>query len=106
MNIDPGKLDKRIFFCEKSEEKDKDGFRTGEKKNKKVVWASFKRLSGSEKMNAGIDLSEEKVRFLCRFRSWIHTGMYIEYAGTVYNIVFVNDYGDIHQYMEIIAEKG
>ena len=57
-------------------------------------------------MQAGIDLAEEKVRFLCRYRSWIHAGMFIEYSGTVYNIIFVNDYGDDHRYMEVIAEKG
>lgn len=106
MNIDPGKFNKKITVYEKSDKKDSEGFRTGERINIKNVWASFKRLSGSEKMQAGIDLAEEKVRFLCRYRSWIHAGMFIEYSGTVYNIIFVNDYGDDHRYMEVIAEKG
>lgn len=106
MNIDPGKFDKKIVIYAKSDEKDSDGFRTGEKTDAKTVWASFSRLSGTEKMKAGIDLAEEKVRFLCRYRAGITAGMFVEYAGAVYNIIFANDYGDRHKYMEIVAQKG
>lgn len=109
MNVNPGKLDKRISIVLNtvSDEKDEDGFPIGEKKEIiRSCWASFKRTSGTEKAKAGKELSETECRFLIRWTSvLIDTGMQVEYAGENYDILFVNDYEDSHEYMEIWCKK-
>lgn len=106
MNINPGKMDKKITIFQRKEKR-VNGFPTGEKTTVRTCYASFRRISGTEKMQAGIDVAEERARFLCRYSSiQITPQMQVEYAGDIYDIVFVNDYEDKHEYIEIQAKKG
>lgn len=106
MNINPGKLTKRITIFKKPNKQDAEGFVENGREIVRECYASFKRLSGNEKLQAGVDMAEEKVRFLCRYSPVeITPRMFIEYKGDIYNIIFVNDYNDAHQYIEIQATR-
>ena len=106
MNVNPGELDKKIIIFKKLEERDENAFPVGKKEIIRKCWATFHRMSGSEKMAAGIDIAEERCRFLCRYSEKnITPQMFIRYKDDIYNIVFVNDYEDSHEYIEIHARK-
>lgn len=105
MNVNPGELNKRIEIFLKQEAEDQDGF--GEPEEITVIqrWASFKRISGTEINRSNSDFSCIKARFLIRYtKTEIEKGMFIRYQNKEYEITYVNDYGDSHEYMEIWTE--
>lgn len=106
MNVNPGELNKRITIFRMTEERDSDALPAGKEEKVRECWASFHRMSGSEKMAAGIDMAKESCRFLCRYSDKVITPqMFIRYNKNIYNIVFVNDYEDSHEYIEIHARR-
>ena len=53
---------------------------------------------------AGADFGEVRVRFLIRYtRKPIDRKMFVRYRGKDYEIEYINDYGDSHQYMELMC---
>jgi SPP1 family predicted phage head-tail adaptor len=65
-------------------------------------WAKFTRTSGTETVKANADFGEIKARFLVRYSpTLIDRKMVVKYNGDIYNIVYVNDYEDGHEYIEI-----
>lgn len=108
MTVNPGKLDKKISIFKTVSGVDEDtGFDTGS--TEKIIrepWASFSRTSGTEQIKSGKEMTDVKCRFLIRHsKTDLDNTMLIRYRGDVYNILYINDYEDSHEYDEIWCEK-
>ena len=106
--IDPGELDKRIAIFRITGQKDAAGYLVGGPLLVPVweCWAKFTRESGTEKQKNNADFSEVRVRFLIRTppaETVIDRKMLVRYRGNLYEIEYVNDYGDEGQYTELIC---
>lgn len=106
MNVNPGELNKRIQVFKKDGARDADGYETGTPSLTHSCWAKFTRTSGTEMTKANADFGEVKARFLIRFtKKKLDRKMMIRYAGDDYEIVYINDYEDSHEYMEIWCKR-
>ncbi len=109
MNINPGEFKKKIDIIEIVNDQDKDGFPIQTNRVVHSCWAKFSRTSGTELVRANADFSEVAARFLIRFtKKEINTKMYVRYAGKLYDILYINNYEDSDEYIEIwgrIREK-
>ncbi len=108
MNINPGELNKRIQIVNVKKTNFKDGFAAG-KENEVIrdTWAKVTRVSVSEVMKAEREINVTKCRFLIRYSPVEITHfMFVLYAGTYYQIEYVNNYGDSDEYVEIMATAG
>lgn len=102
MQVDAGELRHRIRIYEKSQAADSDGYSAQALRLVRSCMAKFSRQSGTEALRAGADMADVKVRFLVRWsRVKIDRKMIVRYADTDYEIEFVNDYEDKHEYLEI-----
>ena len=106
MEINAGELNQRIQILRHTETRNSAGY-LALPSDPEVVhscWAKFSRTSGTEVLKAGADFSEVKVRFLIRYtRKPIDRKMFVRYRGNDYEIEYINDYGDSHQYMELMC---
>lgn len=94
MEVDPGKLDKRIEILNEDE--------TSFYK----CWAAVNQLSGNETVKNNIQFEQATTRFLIRYtKKNIYNDMTIKFAGFIYDIQYTNDYNFSHEYIEIIAIK-
>lgn len=105
MLLNPGNFNKKIKIIKFEQVKDSDGF----PENKEIVvlrtWAQVTNSSGTEILRSNSDFSEVKTRFLMRTPKIIlDKDMFIKFAGNIYNIVYINDYGYDRKYTEIMAE--
>jgi SPP1 family predicted phage head-tail adaptor len=106
MNVNPGKLSKKIEIYATTKTIDADGFPTEAPVLFHSCYAQFSRISGTEMIKASADFAETKVRFLIRHtKKAITRKMTVKYAGDDYQIDYLNDYGDDHKYIEIIAGR-
>ena len=106
MNVNPGKLNKKIEFWTVTNTTDGDGFPVSTPALFHSCAAQFSRISGTELIRASADFAETKARFLIRYTSKAITRkMTVRYAGDEYQIDYLNDYGDGHKYVEVIAVK-
>lgn len=104
MYVDAGELDKRISIYRKGP-LDPDGYGEPDPELVHRCWAKFSRTSGREIVQANADFGEVKVRFLIRWtRKLIERKMFVRYRGTDYEIVYVNDYADRREYLELWCE--
>lgn len=108
MQVDPGKLDKKIkIILRTSGGQDDAGFDVDEP-NEVVIrecYAQVTNTSGKELIEGGRELSEAKKRFLVRYtKKKITTQMIIKYAGDEYDIQYVNRWQEHNDYIEIWAE--
>lgn len=102
MNVNVGELNKKIAIYTKTIAKDADGYPVETPVPVHSCWAKFSRTSGTEMTKANADFSEVKVRFLIRYTSKsINRKMTVQYGGDEYEIVYINDYEDGHEYIEI-----
>ena len=105
MRVNAGKLNKRIQIQQLVKAEDADGFWAEQFDTVHTCWAQFSRLSGKEMSQADADYAEVNVRFLIRYtRVPIDRKMYVLYAEKRYAIQYINDYGDSHSYVEILAK--
>jgi len=105
MNINPGDFNRKIKIVKLPDSRDSEGYPNQNDVTVLETWAKFSRMSGTEIYKAGTDFSNVKARFLIRHTSTaINTKMKILYAGQLYGIQYINDYGDNKEYTEIIAE--
>lgn len=105
LNVDAGALDKRIEIFQRVKTHDAARYETTEDKTVRRCWAQFTRQSGTESLRQGADLGTVKARFVIRTPPEEISRLYlIRYAGEVYNITYVNEYGDRSGYTEILAE--
>lgn len=112
LNINPGELNKRItiwrpFASGDEFVTDKDGFKVESDKRVRTCWARFTQQSGNEVLAAGSTFEETKARFLVRYskKIQIDEDMYIMYGGQRYDIEYINQYGDSHEYLEIWCNR-
>lgn len=106
MNVNPGELNKKITIFEYTETQDEDGYPVKKKNLVHIANASFKRMSGTETVKANADFTTEKVRFLIRHtRKELDRRMFVEYNKKEYEIEYINDYEDAHEYIEIWATR-
>lgn len=106
MNVNPGELNKKITIFEYTETQDEDGYPVRKKNLVHNANASFKRMSGTETVKANADFTTEKVRFLIRYtRKELDRRMFVEYNKKEYEIEYINDYEDAHEYIEIWATR-
>lgn len=106
MVVNPGELNKWIKIVDI--EVPEDDFEI-EKEVKLVreTWAKVTRVSVTEVMKAGREIEVERCRFLVRYTpKEITHSMFILYAGTYYQIEYVNNYRDSNEYIEIMAVAG
>lgn len=98
MQVNPGELNKRIEICKINQ-------RNGDKTTIRRAWASVKNTTGTEVRKGEVELANVKTRFLVRYTDQeITNEMKVFYHGKVYNIVYVNDINESHEYLEIVAE--
>ncbi len=106
MEVNAGKLDKRIQILRYTETRNGAGYLAPAAEPEVVYdcWAQFSRISGTEARKQGADLGEVKVRFLIRYtRKPIDRKMFVRYRGEDYEIEYINDYEDAHEYLELIC---
>lgn len=104
MDVNAGKLDKRVEIVRISTEPDADGYTTPTETVIRRPWAQFSRVSGTEVLRQGADMGDVKVRFLIRSgHAAISRKDRVRYSGTDYEIEYVNNYGDSGEYTELIA---
>lgn len=104
MDVNAGKLNRRVEIVRISTVPDADGYGAPAETVIRRPWAQFSRTSGTEALQQGADMEDVKVRFLIRSG---HTAISrkdrVRYNGADYEIEYVNDYGDSGEYMELIA---
>lgn len=105
MQINPGELNKKITIYSRAVDIDSDGFPTTTETPALTCWAKVTRTSGTEIIKANADFSNVKIRFLIRCPKVEITRKMIVRYGVDYEIEYVNDYGDSHEYVEIIASR-
>lgn len=106
MNVNIGSLNKRISIIRRTVERDDDGFEVVQEWVVHTCWAQFNRKSGTEMIRENADFGKTKARFLIRAtRKAIDRKMIVKYAGDVYEIEFVNEYGDNHQFTELMCVR-
>lgn len=104
MNVNPGRLDKKIQIIRMRQEgTNENGFPLPP--TEEIVrspWAKVTHRSGTEIIAANSEFSESKQRFLVRYsEARIGTDCFVRYNGKDYDIEYVNDYEDGHEYVEI-----
>lgn len=105
MNVNPGELDKRIQIISATKTYDSEGYYTETETVVRTCWAKFSRTSGTELTKSNSDFSEVKCRFLIRYVAEIDRKMFVRYSGDDYEIVYVNDYDDHHEYIELWCKR-
>lgn len=106
MNINPGELKHRIQIIRRDRTADADGYDTVMETVVHTCSAKLTQVSGTELVQANADFARIKVRFLIRHTAKsIDRKMLVRYAGTDYEIVYLNRYGDTREYMEIWCER-
>lgn len=108
MNVNPGELNKKIEIVLIKKEKSNAGFQ--QNKEEKVIrkpYAKVTRTSIKEALRDGSEMAVAKCRFLIRYADVpITNKMFVKYNGLYYHIEYVNDYGDSHEYIEIMTGTG
>lgn len=106
MEVNVGKLNKRIEIIQIEKELDRDGYETVKETVVRRPWAQFSQTSGTELAKANADMSEVKVRFLIRWSSTpLSRKMVVRYAGDDYEIEYINGYGDSREYVELWCSR-
>ena len=106
MEINAGKLNKRIEIIRIEKELDGDGYETVKETVVRRPWAQFSQTSGTELTKANADMSEVMVRFLIRWSSTpMSRKMVVRYAGDDYEIEYINGYGDSREYVELWCRR-
>lgn len=104
MELNAGKLNKRVEILRVSTQRDKNGYTTETVTVLRRPWAQFSRTSGTEALRNGADLGETRARFVIRAGGpQISRKDRVRYGGEVYEIEYVNEYGDSGEYIELMT---
>lgn len=103
MNVNPGKLDKRIEIMRSVTKEDADGFKKKEFETFKKTWASVSQKSANESFKSNTELATSQKRFFIRYIKGLTYDMTIKYDSQEYDIIFIHDYEDKHKYVELIG---
>lgn len=108
MEVDSGKLNKRIYIYKEKDETDEQGFKNKIEVLYAKTWASVNSVSGTEIIKSNTDFEKAKKRFLVRYDNKsknISHDMYIKFNGNRYDVIYVNNYNESNEYIEIITER-
>lgn len=106
MNVNPGKLNKKIDIVCISKEKNKNGFTVYQEKiYRENIWAGVSQKSANEIFKANSKYATVYKRFLIRYIPDITYDMHIKYKNILYDIEYINNYEDRNEYVEIIAKE-
>lgn len=108
MEVDSGKLDKRIYIYIERAESDAQGFKDKKEKLFTKAWASINSVSGTQIIKSGTDFEDVKKRFLVRHNKKtekINHDMFIKFKKERYDVKYANNYNESDEYIEILAEK-
>lgn len=104
MELNAGKLNKRVEILRVSTRRDPNGYPTETVTVLRRPWAQFSRVSGTETLKSGADMSETRARFVVRAGGTaISRKDRVRYGGAVYEIEYVNEYGDAGEYVELMT---
>ena len=106
--VNPCELKHKIKIYLPTSTKDSSGYKsnTAQPTLFHECWAKFSRAKGTELIKSNADFSDVSVRFLIRYTSKVITRkMTILYNSTSYEIEYINDYEDKHEYIEILASE-
>lgn len=108
MNVNPGELDKKIEIVLPDGARNTSGFKeSGKETVVRRPYAKITRTSIREALQDGNEMAVTKCRFLVRYTDTpITNKMFIKYNGLYYHIEYANDYGDKHEYIEIMTGTG
>jgi len=106
MNVNAGELNRKISIYSKSATTDADGYPTNTETLVHSCNAKFSRTSGTEAVKSNADFESLKVRFLIRYTvKAIDRKMIVKYRNENYEIEYLNDYEDGHEYIEIWCSR-
>ncbi len=107
MNINPGELNRKIQILRMEDAgTNENGFPMSEEVVVREPWAKITHKSGSELIAEHSEFAVDKTRFLIRFsKTPIDTDCFVRYDGHDYDIVYINDYEEAHEYLEIWCER-
>ena len=106
MQVNIGTLNKRIQIIETVKTEDDAGFETEEIKVIRTCWASYNKVSGTEMIKSNADFTSEKYRFLIRYsKTLLSRKMQVKYNNKMYEIDYINDYNDAHEFVELICTR-
>ena len=106
MRVNVGKLNKRINIVKVRKDKDAAGFWTERDSPVRSCWASFTRTSAKELQKDNADYGEVTARFLIRHtKQQLSRKQVVIYAGNRYEIQYINDYGDSHEFVELLCKQ-
>lgn len=104
MQVNVGDLNRRVQIVRLTHSTDADGYKTAAETVIREPWTQFSRVSPTERQERGADMEDVSARFLVR---WSRTGIsrkdLVRYDGQDYEIQSVNDYGDGHEYVELLC---
>lgn len=104
MELNAGKLDKRVEIVRISTQRDRNGYAAKTVTVLRRPWAQFSRTSGTESLKNGADLGETRARFVVRAgEPGISRKDRVRYRGQEYEIEYVNEYGDSGEYVELMT---
>lgn len=108
MLVNCGELNKRIEIVKRELIPNSRGFEGNTQET--VVhscWAKFTRKSIKQILDSETELELMDARFLIRYTpKAIEHGFYVKYNGNYYHIEYANDYGDSHEYIELMTKEG
>lgn len=105
MELNAGKLDKRVEILRVSTRRDKNGYTTETVTVLRRPWAQFSRTSGTEALRSGADMGETRARFVIRAGgAAISRKDRVRYHGADYEVEYVNEYGDSGEYVELMTK--
>lgn len=106
MDIDAGKLNKRICILTVEKKRNPNGYETVKETVVREPYAQFSQTSGTELVKANADMSEVRVRFLIRWsKTPLSRKMIVRYADNDYEIEYINAYGDNREYVELWCRR-
>lgn len=105
MELNAGKLNKRVEILRVSTQRDSNGYTTETVTVIRRPWAQFSRTSGTEALKNGADMSETRARFVLRAGGpAISRKDRVRYGGEDYEVEYVNEYGDSGEYVELMTK--
>lgn len=106
MNINPGKLNRKIQIINITESKDNDGFPIEVEEIILNTYASINNTTGKTLIESNASFENASTRFLIRTpKVEIKTKYKIKYKNYCYSIDFINNYNEENHYTEIIGKR-
>lgn len=106
MNVNPGELRANIKIITEGTTADADGYPVVTRSTFHECKGKFSRTSGTEAIKSNADFADIKARVLIRYTSKsITRKMLVEHDSEDYEIEYMNDYDDRHEYIELVVSR-